>query len=312
MPLTATGIAKRFKDNWALRDVSFAVGNGRILGIFGRAASGKSTLARILAGAEKPDCGNVDTLGDAVHLEEFARPRRGFFSTTGERSMTDGQAAEAALEKALASAAKVVVVDLPLGTLDLHARARAFTQIRSSAAAGGRSIIICSANFEDVLEVCDEVVVLERGEVIQIGAPSNIYTDPKVARIAELTGRCNIFEARRLTSSKADEPLFQTIEGEHRLNVVKTSKARLGALNKNVRLGIRPEHISIAFGASFPEDNLLKATIGEVRFLGPNTLVALDAGGLRLEALVMRLVGLNIGDECMLGLPPERITVFTE
>lgn len=89
-------------------------------------------------------------------------------------------------------------------------------------------------------------------------------------------------------------------------------KRSLGALNQNVWLGIRPEHISISFGASFPEDNLIKATITGVQFLGATTMVELDAEGLRLDALVPRLVGLNIGDTCMLGMPPDRIAIFKD
>ena len=76
-------------------------------------------------------------------------------------------------------------------------------------------------------------------------------------------------------------------------------------------LGIRPEQISISFGASFPEDNLLKATLTGVQYMGATTLIQLDANGLKLEALVLRLVGLNPGDECMVGLPPERILIFS-
>lgn len=83
-------------------------------------------------------------------------------------------------------------------------------------------------------------------------------------------------------------------------------------MNQNVTLGIRPEQISIAFGASFPEDNLLKAKITGIRFLGANTLVELDAHGLRLDALVPRLVGLDPGDKCMLGLPPDRIAIYKD
>jgi ABC-type sugar transport system ATPase subunit len=89
-------------------------------------------------------------------------------------------------------------------------------------------------------------------------------------------------------------------------------RGALGALNQNVTLAIRPEYISISFGASFPEDNLLKATVTHVRFLGPTTLITLDADGLKLEALVLRLVGLKAGDECMVGLPPDRIHIHRD
>ena len=56
----------------------------------------------------------------------------------------------------------------------------------------------------------------------------------------------------------------------------------------------------------------MKAAILNVRFLGANTLVELDADGLKINALVMRLVGLKPGDECMVGMPPDRITVYAE
>ena len=48
----------------------------------------------------------------------------------------------------------------------------------------------------------------------------------------------------------------------------------------------------------------------ETRTVGRLKLVVLDANGLRLEALVLRLVGLNIGEECVVGLPPDRIQVY--
>jgi hypothetical protein len=73
---------------------------------------------------------------------------------------------------------------------------------------------------------------------------------------------------------------------------------------------IRPENITIAFGASFPEDNLLKATVTRALPRGATTIVQLDSNGLALEAMVLRLVGLDVGDECMIGLPPERIRVL--
>jgi ABC-type Fe3+/spermidine/putrescine transport system ATPase subunit len=100
--------------------------------------------------------------------------------------------------------------------------------------------------------------------------------------------------------------------GEHRLLTDKVDKNLLGTIHQNTTLAIRPEHISISFGASFPEDNLLKAKITSVTFNGATTSIHLDADGLKLEALVLRLVGLNVGDECMVGLPPDRILVLKD
>ncbi|HBR58582.1 MAG TPA: hypothetical protein DEA22_14110, partial [Blastocatellia bacterium] len=165
-------------------------------------------------------------------------------------------------------------------------------------------------DFREIMAICDRVIVLAAGRVLQEGVPQDVYSQPNSREVALLTGRNNLFEARRLTSSKADQPEFHTIIGEHRLFTQKTDLNSLGAINKNVTLAIRPEHVSISFGASFPADNLLKARIVDYRFRGPFTLVELECTGLKIQALVLRLVGLSIGDECMVGLPPERIIVL--
>jgi putrescine transport system ATP-binding protein len=160
--------------------------------------------------------------------------------------------------------------------------------------------------------VGDEIAVLESGSISRIGSPEEIYEAPATRHVASITGRCNIFEARRLTSSKTDIPEFQTICGAHRLFAEKADIAKLGSINRNISLAIRPENISISFGASFPEDNLLRAVVTKIQYLGETTSIEFDCSGLSLEALVFRLVGLHIGDECMLGLPPDRVRILKE
>jgi ABC-type Fe3+/spermidine/putrescine transport system ATPase subunit len=116
----------------------------------------------------------------------------------------------------------------------------------------------------------------------------------------------------RITFNNQLTQEFQTLAGDHQLLTDKTEKRLLGAINAPVMLAIRPEHISISFGASFPEDNLLKAEIVGIEYQGATTRLKLNANGLILEALVLRLVGLKIGDECMVGLPPDRILVLKD
>ncbi|MEP6902457.1 MAG: TOBE domain-containing protein, partial [Actinomycetota bacterium] len=173
-------------------------------------------------------------------------------------------------------------------------------------------VMVATNDFEEAMTLCDRIVIIHQGEILQIGNPQDIYLNPDSSTVAYVSGRNNLIEARRLTSNKIEIPEFQTIKGEHRLFTQKTEKSKFGAINQNLILTIRPEHISISFGASFPEDNLLKAKITDIRFQGATTLVVLDAQGLTLEALVLRLVGLNIGEECMVGLPPDRILVFKD
>jgi len=104
---------------------------------------------------------------------------------------------------------------------------------------------------------------------------------------------------------------FKTLVGGHTLNVP-TDPKDVAPINKPAMLTIRPESVAITEGASFPADNVLRAIVREVNYEGATTTVKLDADGLPLEVLVLRLVGLVPGDTCMVGLPPGRISVLKD
>jgi len=305
MTLSVANLSKRFDDKWALRDVTFTCEKGHIFGIYGADGSGKTTIIRLLAGLEKPNSGTISP-NSSIHLLSPPKPSfwKRLFGSTGDTVGWQMSALEKAADES------VLLLDDPFSGLDLSSRKQAFEKIRSGVLDRGLTVIFATNDYQQIFEICDEVGVLIDGEIRQTGTPQDVYESPNSAAVAAMVGRNNIFLGRRLTSSKTDLPEFVTVDGEHRLFTRKADIGTLGAINKNVALAIRPENITISFGASCPEDNLLKATVTDVRPQGPVTIVSLDAGGLHLEALVIRLVGLNIGDECMIGLPPDRIQVL--
>jgi ABC-type Fe3+/spermidine/putrescine transport system ATPase subunit len=209
-------------------------------------------------------------------------------------------------------ATDILFLDDPLAGRDILDRERVLSKVKDTAAEKQIAIVYATSDFETAALVGDEIAALEAGMIGQTGSPEAIYETPRTRFIASITGRCNIFEARRLTSSKLEIPEFQTIKGEHRLFAEKADIAKLGSINRNISLAIRPENISISFGASFPEDNLLRAMVIGIRYLGTTTAIDFDCSGLKLEAIVFRLIGLNLGDECMLGLPPDRIRILKD
>lgn len=319
MSLKATNLSKSYDDKLVLKNIDFEAAKGEITGIFGATAAGKSTLIRVLAGLETCDSGTIhydssDVTALTCDDRSFHFPNltnssiwKTLFKTEQKSQLADGEGQVIALEQALEKADSVLLLDDSFCYMDRLLRHENYSKLHRIVKEQNLIIIIATNDFDEVMLLCDRVAVLHEGQMRQAGTPREIYEAPNSAAVAELSGRNNVFAARRLTSGGAELPEFQTVAGEHRLFSRKTANVSLGATDETVMLAIRPEHISISFGASFPEDNLLKAQITDIKFNGATTIIRLDSNGLKIEALVLRLVGLNIGDECMVGLPPERI-----
>ena len=310
MSLKVSKLAKRYEDKWVLRDVSFEAQKGEITGVFGADGAGKTTLIRLLSGAEKSNGGEI------VAENDFYLPKSGndsfWKSFVKSDKSTEVERQIAALDDALEKAVGGLFLDDAFCLMDKQKREFYFAELRQRTRDKNLTVVFATNDFDEIFALCDKVAVLAKGEIQQFDVPREVYEKPVNSEVARITGRNNLITARRLSSSKKETPEFLTLDGDHRVFADRPEKALLGAITQNVCLAIRPEHISISFGASFPEDNLLKATITEIIFQGSTTLVKLDANGLMLTALVLRLVGLNIGDECMVGLPPDRILVLKD
>ncbi|MEZ5425652.1 MAG: ABC transporter ATP-binding protein [Pyrinomonadaceae bacterium] len=324
MTLKIKNLSKKYDDNWIVRDISLEIPRGEILGLFGATGAGKSTLMRVISGLEKAHEGTISF--ESIELTDKPCEEKGFlfpnvtnqsfwketFNTQQASQLADGIGQSLALDDALKNAQTVLLLDNQFCYMDRKIRDLKARAIRQTIKEKNLSVIFSTNDYEEIFLVCNRVAVLDGGSVVQIGTPREVYQNPVSAVVADYTGRSNLFRAKRLSSSKTDTPEFLTLEGDHRLFTGKAGECSLGAVDEEALLLIRPEHISISFGASFPEDNLLKAEITQINYQGATTLIQLEANGLILEALVLRLVGLNVGDKCVVGLPPDRIRVFKE
>lgn len=322
MTLIIKNLSKKYDNNLVIKDVSLEVEKGEILGVFGVVGEGKTTLIRSIAGVLQSDGGTVHfderdvTLSScedrSFHFPDLTNESfwTSLFNTDKSSQLADGEGQVLALEDALRKAQDVLLLDNQFCFMDRQTRERNCEKLRQTVKEKKLAVIFATNNYDEIFSICDRVAVLHNGEIVQTGTPREVYENPQTAAVADITGRNNLIAAKHITSNKSDMPEFQTVKGQHKLFTDKIEKSKLDSLNETVVLAIRPEHISISFGASFPEDNLLKAKISNIVFKGETTLIMLDADGLELQAMVLRLVGLNIGDECMVGLPPDRILVL--
>lgn len=317
MTLKISKLSKRYNDKWVLRDASFEVKRGEVLGIVGENSSGKSTLLRLISGSEKANSGEISF--DGKNITEIKE--RGFSFPNNQKTWKSIFSAnkpelsesEKQLEtfcNQIENSNSVILLDNPFSNLDLLTKKKALEELRKAIKEQNLAVIFVTNCEAEAFAVCDQLAVLADGYIVQTATPREVYEKPSSVAAARALGHCNLIVSRRVTFNNQHSLEFQTLIGDHRLLLDKVEKSALGAITNNVSLAIRPEHISISFGASFPEDNLLKAEIIGIEYQGATTRLHLNANGLTLEALVLRLVGLNIGDECMVGLPPDRILVL--
>ncbi len=324
MSLKIVNLCKKFDDRFVLKNVSLEAHHGEILGIFGITTAGKTTLLRTIAGFEAIHGGEIHHNDTELSFVSSSARNVDFpdvfnqkfwnkvFKTRKKSEFADGEGQVLALENALDNPKDIILLDNSFCQMDLLLREENQLYLRRIVREKNLMVLLASNDFEEIFQVCDRVAVLSGGEIVQIGTPREVYENPASAEVARIFGRNNLIRARRLTSNKTETQEFQSLEGTHRIFAAMLDKKSLGAINQDMFLAIRPEHISISFGASFPEDNLLKATVTDVNFQGHTTLIKLDANGLLLEAMVLRLVGLNVGDECVVGLPPDKILILKD
>ena len=323
MTLSVNKISKRYGNAWALKDVSFEVEGGSVIGLFGASGSGKSSLLKVIAGNVKHNGGTISLDGNDITVVKPKERNVTFHDGSEEKGfkqlfgylaggISSGEGQFDKFEAAIANAGRVLLLDDPFSQMDPTLREACFTAIRKAAKQRNRVVIFATSDFEQILSLTDEVAFLSRGEIMQSGTPQDIYDNPATIEAALMTGENNLFVARRLSSSDDDLPEFHTIDGEHRIFAHRADKKRLGPINQNMTLAIRPELVSMATGVSRPEDNLLRATVKSVKFRGSTSIIECDADGLAIKTCVLKVPALQPGDECMLGLPPHRILILKD
>lgn len=192
------------KEFWALRDVSFQVGRGEIVGILGRNGSGKSTLLQIICGVMKQTSGSVTVngrisalleLGAGFNPEFTGRENvilngaiHGFsrqqmldrmdqiesFADIGEffdqpiKLYSSGMFVRVAFAAAIHVEPEILVVDEALSVGDSKFQHRCFQRIRAFMESG-KTILVVSHSTDTLLRICDRGIVMDQGELVMVG-----------------------------------------------------------------------------------------------------------------------------------------------
>ncbi len=160
--------------------------------------------------------------------------------------ISGGQQQRVALARALAPRPKVLLLDEPLSALDLKLRKEMQVELKRLQTETGITFIFVTHDQEEALTMSDRVAVMNKGEILQIGSPREIYNQPKHRFVADFIGDINFLEATVIRCGEtcaAEVPGVGTIEF-----------ARKGAIaeGQTLTFAIRPERIRLDKDAGHP------------------------------------------------------------
>ena len=188
------------------------------------------------------------------------------FEKRAVSSLSGGQQQRVAIARALVNRPKVLLLDEPLGALDLRLRKDMQIELKRIQQAMGITFIYVTHDQEEALAMSDTVVVMDEGKIQQIGTPEDIYNEPKNAFVADFIGESNIIDG----IMRAD-------------GVVEIFNRRFQCLDKGfakdepVDVVIRPEDVDIV-----PEgQGQLKGTVTSVTFKGMQYDIIVDFYGFK-------------------------------
>ena len=180
--------------------------------------------------------------------------------------LSGGQQQRVAIARALISKPRVLLLDEPLGALDLKLRKDMQQELKKIQKKMGITFIFVTHDQEEALSMSDTIVVMSEGKIHQIGSPTDIYNEPKNAFVADFIGESNIVDGVMLEDRRV------SFSG-HTFDCVDSGFGK----NEPVDVVVRPEDVDIV-----PlEQGMLRGTVTSVTFMGVHYEIIVDIGGFK-------------------------------
>ena len=218
--------------------------------------------------------------------------------------ISGGQKQRVALARALVNEPQVLLLDEPLGALDLKLRKELQQELRALQRRTGITFIHVTHDQDEALGLSDRIAVMNAGRVVQLGTGEELYERPRTRFVAQFLGGCNLLEAT-VRRRNGNEVVVETALGELHVN---TNDPR-----SVFTLAIRPEKIIL-----HPPDsaaNRFRATITETTYTGAETQCTLRVAEQTLRVATVNSTSTRRGQEggsLAIALPPETLIVLED
>ena len=200
----------------------------------------------------------VDTILDRVDLAGFGAKKI--------EQLSGGQKQRVAIARCLVLEPAVLLLDEPLGALDLKLREQMKVELKKLQAKVGTTFVYITHDQSEALVMSDHVAVMNQGVFEQVDTPQNLYNNPHTPFVAQFVGDNNAWVGKILQSSENTAEV-QTAEG----NIFRTTLRQPMQPGDEVDLFLRPEAMLIQPDSTVPDLNRFEVIVKDILFDGANS-----------------------------------------
>jgi spermidine/putrescine transport system ATP-binding protein len=198
--------------------------------------------------------------------------------------LSGGQKQRVALARAIVNEPAVLLLDEPLGALDLKLRQQLQGELHALQRRLGITFIYVTHDQEEALVMSDRIAVMNAGRIEQLAAPAALYERPRTRFVAQFLGSCNVLAAT-VGGVQADTLRADTQAGPLQVRLRGDEPAL--AVGSRRTLVIRPEKLHLLQARPEAVGNVLDATVAELVYSGAETTYRLTCGSLSLSATAL-------------------------
>ncbi len=203
----------------------------------------------------------VTSVLELVELASLARRKPG--------QLSGGQQQRVAVARALVNRPDVLLLDEPLGALDLKLRRQMQIELKRIQSEVGTTFIHVTHDQEEAMTMADTIAVMNAGVIEQMGAPAEMYDLPKTAFVANFLGQSNLVQGQ-ITGQEGDLLVVRVPGGDVRVPV-----SRSADTTGSLVVGVRPEKLRVANGNE-ANVNRVRGRVLDVSFIGVSTQYTLE------------------------------------
>ena len=227
------------------------------------------------------------------------------FEDRSAHQLSGGQQQRVALARALITEPEILLLDEPLGALDLAIRKEMQDELKALQRRLGVSFVYVTHDQTEAMAMSDRIILMNRGEIVQDASPVETYLSPASPFSATFVGDTNLFQGV-VTALEGPNCLIRIRDGE--LTAPTVDGLRIA---NNVALSLRPEHIALANGVVDDLETLSGTIVGQT-FLGSELLLDVDTpvGTVKVREPGLLVSLGRVGDGVTLTFDPRNVRLF--